>query len=149
MNEAEVYLDTSAVLPFYREEPLSDCVQHFLNELQPPVVISDLTKVEIASALARWVRTKEIDEEQARLLETTIADDIEAGLFVVRPVASRHYLVAEKFIAARTTPIRTLDALHLACCSLFSLRLVTCDHLMHRSAEYFGIQSLLLTPASR
>jgi predicted nucleic acid-binding protein len=149
MNEAKLYLDTSALLPFYREEPLSDQVQHVLSGLRSPVFISDLTKVEIASAIARWVRTTEIDEAQGILLETTFADDIDRGLFVVRPFTARHYRHAEKCLAARTTPIRSLDALHLACCHLLSLRLVTCDHIMHRSAQQFGVASILLTAEQR
>ncbi len=145
MSGADIYLDTSALLPFYRQEPLSEHVQSFLDKLRPPVCISDLTKVEIASAIARWVRTGELNEKQAVLLETTIADDIGAGLFAVRPLTARHYRCAQTYISTRTISIRTLDALHLACCALASLQLVTGDQIMDQAARQLGLNSTLLT----
>jgi hypothetical protein len=58
MNEAKVgyYLDTSALLPYYREEETSQAIQNFLSSLRFPVGISDLTGLEFVSALSRWVR---------------------------------------------------------------------------------------------
>jgi hypothetical protein len=46
------YLDTSALLPYYREESASQGVQEILLSLKPPIFISDLTRVEFASAIA-------------------------------------------------------------------------------------------------
>lgn len=51
-----IYLDTSALLPYYRPEALSEVIQDLLMAVEEPAFITDLTKVEFASALARWVR---------------------------------------------------------------------------------------------
>ncbi len=51
-----IYFDTSAVLPYYREEQASNWIQALLESQTRPVLISHLTEVEFASALARWVR---------------------------------------------------------------------------------------------
>jgi predicted nucleic acid-binding protein len=52
-----LYFDTSALLPYYRQEQASEQVQALLSVQRQPVLISHLTEVEVASALARWVRT--------------------------------------------------------------------------------------------
>lgn len=145
MKEGEaVYLDTSALLPYYREEPASEAVERFLRGLSPPVVISQLTRVEFFSAVARWVRVGEITEKQAVLLERTFVGDVEEGLFSVRRVEPPFYREAERWIRARGTPLRTLDALHLACCGGYGLELATCDAQMHRASEALGIPSIFL-----
>lgn len=57
-----LYFDTSALLPYYRAEDVSDQVQALLGRQTEPVLISRLTVVEVASALARWVRMEELTE---------------------------------------------------------------------------------------
>lgn len=49
------YFDTSAILPYYREERWSKLIQNFLLAISPPVAISHLTDVEFVSALSRLV----------------------------------------------------------------------------------------------
>ena len=77
MNEVKkYYLDTSALLPYYHEEKVSRRIQELLSDIQPPVMISSLTKVEFSSALARWVRMEEITDVEANLIENTFNSDI-------------------------------------------------------------------------
>ncbi len=145
MNEVEIYyIDTSALLPYYRKEVMSQQVQNLLTSLRPPVLISDLTKVEFASAVARWERTKEINEAQANLLENTFNKDIKLGLFVSREIIPAHFNQAEKWLSSRKTSLRTLDALHIACSWGYSAQLITCDAIMHRAAGLLGIDSIFL-----
>lgn len=47
-----LYFDTSAILPYYRQEHASDRVQALLESQTQPVLISHLTEVEVASAPA-------------------------------------------------------------------------------------------------
>jgi hypothetical protein len=49
MSAANWYLDTGALLPYYRNEPATQSVQAFLSSLGSPVTISDLTDVGFAS----------------------------------------------------------------------------------------------------
>jgi len=147
MNKAEVYyFDTSALLPYYREEAVSPLVQDFLSLSRPPLLISDLTRLEVASAIARWVRMDEISEPQANLLENTFVMDVHSGLFVSRQLTTVHYNQAEKWLSGRKTSLRTLDALHLACSWNFRAVLVTCDLVMHRAAEMLGVANTLISP---
>lgn len=139
------YLDTSALLPYYRQEPASDAVERVLRSLRPPVVISDLTRVEFSSAVARWVRMGELEERHAELLGNAFEKDIATGLFVVWEVKAGFFRQAERWLSRRTTPLRTLDALHLACCWGYDARLITCDGTMHRAAERLGLHSTLVS----
>ena len=138
------YMDTSALLPYYREEATSEQVQDFLISLIPPLIVSALTKVEFASALARWVRMEELSEEQANLIENTFSRDIDSGLYLRKPLAASHYNRAEKWLSSRTTALRTLDALHLACCWQLDAILVTCDSILHQAADIFGVKNLYI-----
>ena len=117
MNEARAsyYLDTSALLPYYREEEISPAIQDFLLSLRFPVCISDLTAVEFASALSRWV-----------------------------PITTKHYIQAQKWISSRKTALRTLDALHLACCLMAEVEMVTCDEVLSYSADALGVACRLI-----
>ena len=145
MNEAELYyIDTSALLPYYREEIMSQQVESLLTSLQPPILISNLTKVEFISAIARWVRMGELSEVQANLLENTFNKDVNSGLFVCHQIISSHFKQAEKWLSGRKTALRTLDALHIACSWDNAARLITCDIIMHRSATTLGIDNIFL-----
>lgn len=146
MKGDKYYFDTSALLPYYREEPASGRVQAMLESLGPPVLLSSLTRVEMASAIARWTRMKEVDEAQATLVENTFYQDISQGYFLIKPLAEIHYQQAEKWLSARKTALRTLDALHVACCWGFQASLVTCDHTMHEAARALGLESTCLAP---
>ena len=149
MKEVDLfYLDTSALLPYYREETISSGIQDLLISFKPPVIISDLTRVEFASAVARWVRMNEISEAQAILIEDTFTKDVSAGLFLSKPLISKHYSQAEKWITTRKTSLRTLDALHLACCWSLGAELITCDKTLHQSAKSLEVQSRLVLNGS-
>jgi uncharacterized protein len=133
------YLDTSALLPYYREEETSQTVQGFLSSLIIPVGISNLTQLEFASALSRWVRMKEISEVQATLVENAFAEYARSGLFRRLSITTKDYRQAQKWISSRKTTLRALDALHLACCFDAGLKIVTCDEVLANSADYLGV----------
>lgn len=145
MNGDNIYLDTSALLPYYRREESSLQVENLLQGIQPPVLLSELTRVEMASAISRWTRMQEIDETQAALVENTFEQDVQSGLFLVRELSSRHFSQAEKWISARKSALRTLDALHIACCWSLKAKLITCDSVMHQAAKMLALESVLLT----
>ena len=134
-----IYLDTSALLPYYREEKNSQAIQSFLSSLNIPVGISDFTELEFASALARWVRMEELNEAQASLVENAFKEDTRSNLFRRLSITTKHYRQAHKWISSRKTALRTLDALHLACSFGVGLEMVTCDDMLAKSAEVLGV----------
>lgn len=144
MSDGDYYLDTIALLPYYREEPASEAVDGFLRAQGRPVRVSRLVEVEFCSALARWVRTCELDEAQAMLIERAYLDDLLAGRLDLTPIPPRAYVQARDWLLRRKAPLRTLDALHLAACYEMEAELVTCDRELHRSAERLAVPSRLL-----
>jgi len=140
----QFYFDTSAILPYYREESLSSVVQEFLLSITPPVAISYLTDVEFASALSRLVRMKELDDAQAGIIEQAFANDCKAGLFKRVSFTTAHFNQAIKWLSLRNTALRTLDTLHLAVSNQGNLKIVTCDTILAKSADKLGAEYTLL-----
>ena len=134
------------MLPYYREEAVSDTVQTLLISLTAPALLTPLGKVEFASALARWVRMRELTETQATDIENAYQQDLAAGCFQVIPMTVRNYQQAERWLLSRQTSLRTLDALHLASAHTLDAQLVTCDSGLARSADLLGLTCQLLTP---
>lgn len=136
-----IYLDTSALLPYYRQEQASERVQAMLGRQTQPALISHLTEVEVASALARWVRMEELTEPQANRIESAFYDDVSHGRFILCPVEIAHYRRASHWIGARKTSLRTLDALHLACAEHHQATLISEDEALVNAAAFFGLDA--------
>ena len=134
----QYYLDTSSLLPYYRNESHSQTVQNFLCSLTTSVVISSLTEVEFASALSRLVRMEELDEAMAGRIDQAFAEDSKAGLFRRISFTTTHFNQARQWLSLRNTPLRTLDTLHLAISHHANLTLVTCDNILAQSAKKLG-----------
>ena len=133
-----VYIDTSALLPYYLPESLSESAERLLRSVPLPA-ISDLTEVELASALARKVRQGELAREAALHVKALFATHAQGGYFRRLRVSHGHFSLAKDWIGQLDLPLRTLDGLHLAIAALEELELVTADEGLARSAEALGI----------
>ena len=132
------YIDTSVLAAYYCPEPLSDRVQSFLAaELKPAV--SDLTSVELFSAVARKVREGSLDRLDGSRILSKYQSHLDGGLFTVVPVESQHWRIAKGWIGLFNTSLRTLDALHLAVASGNELTVVTSDQRLLHAAEALGV----------
>ena len=140
-----VYVDTSVLVAFYVPEPLSTQAEDVLRAEGAPVV-SDLTDVELFSALARKVRGKEMVAADAARVRALYTSHLEAGMFRRVPFDRSYFQLARNWLATLELPLRSLDCLHLAAASLGSLELVTGDRGLARAAESVGVQSQFLTP---
>ena len=146
-----IYLDTSVVVPLYWSEALTNTVEELLAN-EPELGLSDLTRVEFGSAIARRVRMGEISRESAREITEQFQAHIDAELYTLIEVEPIHYRIAREWIARLETSLRTLDALHLA----FAKRpggllaysrdvpLVTADAGLANSAGVLGVAVQLL-----
>jgi predicted nucleic acid-binding protein len=134
-----LYLDTSALLPFYRQEATSAAVEKLLLAQREAVLISLLSELEVASALARWVRLRELSEAQANRVENAFRDDLRAGRFRLLEPAAGDYARAAEWLLGRKTALRVLDALHMACALRHEAELVSADAGMLRAARHFGL----------
>ena len=140
-----IYLDTSVIAPFYWTEALSDTVEELLRT-ETELGLSQLVEVELLSALSRRVRMREISQETARAIASLFQTHLNNNFYLLIPLESIHYQLARNWIGQFNSPLRTLDALHLACASSNNLRLVTADEALAISADALEIEVQLLTP---
>ncbi|MDQ1336974.1 MAG: uncharacterized protein QG552_3924 [Thermodesulfobacteriota bacterium] len=138
-----VYLDTSVIVAYYCPETLSRQVQDLLREQIKPA-LSLLTEVELASAVAKKVRSNELSRLDGNRILAKFVSHVDAGLFRVIAVENHHWQLARSWISLFSTPLRTLDALHLAIVSDKELQLVTSDISFFQSAGMLDIDALLI-----
>ena len=140
-----LYFDTSALMPYYRPELLSDRSQAALLGAKEPVAISRLVEVEFASILGRLVRMRELDAASADALQTAFAHDITSGCYQVSGLNSAHYKQARDRLLLRKTPLRTPDALHLAVAHASDARLVIAYAMLASAARKHGVAVKFVT----
>jgi predicted nucleic acid-binding protein len=133
------YIDTSVLAAYYYPEPISDSVEKFILKIKRPA-ISALTEVELASSLSIKVREKSISKNAANQILSKFQSHLASGFFNRLAVVNVHYQTAKSWISQFVTPLRTLDALHLAITSTNNLTLLTADQQLAGAAEHFGIK---------
>ena len=137
------YLDTSILAAYYCPEPLSEKVEKFLISADRPC-ISSLTEVELASALSRKIREKNLSSEDGNKIFNQFQTHRIESLYRLIAVEDRHYQTAKNWILQFVVPLKTLDALHLAIAAECDLTLLTADKQLVISAGYFGINAVNL-----
>jgi predicted nucleic acid-binding protein len=132
------YLDTSVLVAYYCPEVLSDQVQDFLSNQVKPAV-SFLNEVEFASAIARKIRMGDLGQPDGNRILSKFLSHLDSGLFSITPVEAHHWRLARGWISLFSTPLRTLDALHLAITSAENFELVTSDQKLIQAANTLGV----------
>lgn len=135
-----IYADTSVILAFYRPEAASVRAQAFFGSLKGPALISSLTEVEFASALARWVRVNEISDADATRIHAAFLSDMDDGCYQIIPLTGAHYHQATAWLLSRKSSLRTLDALHLVCAAKREVPLATFDRSLTSAAVKLGVR---------
>ncbi len=137
------YIDTSVLAAYYCPEPISDMAENYiLSERRP--AISQLTEVELASAVSRKVREKTLSENNGLRILDEFQSHIDASMYTYLILDSRHYRLARSWISRFSTPLRTLDALHLAVSAVSDTALITADNQLAESAAKLGIEAKLI-----
>lgn len=108
-----LYADTSAIIrAYFADEPDHEPLRHLLLEGSAPVVTSELTRVEFASAVTAAHRTQRLHEPRT-VLDRFDADCGEDGaITLLRLDPSTVVALARELVTSRR--VRTLDAIHLA-----------------------------------
>lgn len=106
-----VYLDASALVKLLVPEEGSEALNQALAGLTD-VIVSDLALTEVASAIGRRTREQRLTKEEARRLyrEAAKLHASSRQAELTPPVHRR----AERLMLSLATPLRALDALHLA-----------------------------------
>ena len=138
-----VYVDTNVLVKRYVSEPTSDAVDDFLALDEHRFVLSELCLVELESVLAR--RSREPDGKQLKLSEIRMRfeNDLRIGFFEISNVTSAVLLQARRLISEHSTPLSTLDALHLSTALEISAdALATNDKQLARATRAHGLKAI-------
>jgi uncharacterized protein len=132
------YLDTSLLVAFFTDDALNARAEGFLAGASSPLIVSDFAAAEFASAVARFVRMREM----ARNVALKLFADFDT--WVVR-AAQRAETSAADVTAATALlrrldlNLRTPDALHLAITQRVGAELATLDARMAAAAQAIGL----------
>lgn len=137
------YLDTSVLTGYYCVEERSRRVQRALSEMGCPT-ISPLVEVEFYCAVARKVRTGTLAQSAAVQVFSEFRMHMAEPRYNSLPISLADYGQAREWLSELATPLRVLDALHMAAASSAGLCLVTADRDLARCAEHFGVECTLI-----
>lgn len=143
------FLDTSALIKLFHEEPGSALVNALMDQPNRKAIVSRLALVEFGSVVAQKVRTGDLTPEDADLLIDQLFASIESGEFLVESIGDDVFDQALRLINqhGRKKSLKILDALHLAC-ALGISRLspldafVTGDRALANAAQTAGLRVL-------
>ena len=133
------YADTSIVAAYYCPEPLSDRAESALMAVKA-VGISSLTEVELASAVGRKVRDRELGEPDAVRILNRFHLHVSKGMYQRLPLDTVHYETARDWLSRFTIVSRALDALHLAVAFQHEAALLTADVRQAEAARRIGMK---------
>lgn len=138
----EFFVDTSALVKLYYPEPDSDQIEKKILGAAR-VSISELSRVEFASALAKKTRTGEMDAKTCREIWGAFKDDLQSIQMQVINLFDEDYERAAELILefGIDATLRTLDSLQLAAAlrepgSLF----LSSDIALNRIADRVGLR---------
>jgi predicted nucleic acid-binding protein len=136
VGEVGFYLDTSVLVALLKPEPLSARADRFVSQHAVGLMVSDFTGAEFASAVSRWVRTRELDLDGGR----AALDTFDGWIGRVQRVELMPVDVAAAslFLRRLDLPLRTPDAIHIAIAQRVGTALVTFDRQMAASARVLG-----------
>lgn len=108
-----LYADTSAVVrAYFLDEPDHDELRELLLEGDEPVVTSELTRIEFASAVTTAFRTARIEGADDVLAGFDVDCGEDGVITLLRLDPTTAFPTAHRLVADQV--LRTLDAIHLA-----------------------------------
>lgn len=109
-----IYVDTSALIKRYLQEPGSDAFDTFFLT-KAPLSISRLTVIEMRCALARRRRAKQVSPKLETQVQEALRLDMQDGALLIASFNDDDLTLAYHLMdEVGVIPLRTLDALHLA-----------------------------------
>jgi predicted nucleic acid-binding protein len=139
---ARYFLDSSALVKRYHRESGSPDVDQLLAAPDNQIIISRLALVELHSSFARLVREKVLSESDINKVVSRLEADVASGLLNVVAVSSSRLEAASLLLrkVGLSSPLRTLDAIHLATAQAV--------HGRSRIADFVAADKKLLTAAA-
>jgi predicted nucleic acid-binding protein len=138
MESLSIYLDTSALVPFFLADPFVPKARAFLRTEPIGLVISDFAAAEFASVLGNRVRMKLLTLAEARTALSHF-DVWTARAATSAELALADVRTASAFLRRLDLTLRTPDALNLAIAQRLNAELATFDRRMAVCARSLGL----------
>jgi predicted nucleic acid-binding protein len=135
-----MYIDSAIIVKLLVKEELSDFFQDALADFI--LYSSELSLVEVRSALLSKLRSKAISQKQRHIAQEIFQNKIADEQIVIMPLDSPVYSKARALIefCHPDVALRTLDAIHLAACDISQVfPLCATDSRMRAAARKLGI----------
>ena len=137
-----VYLDTSAAVPLFVQEPASDRIAAWFAACADPIAAADWIVTEFASALSLKERRGEITAETAQAAWTEFVAFCGAGLRLV-PVSRKAFEEAARMVRDAASGLRSGDSLHLAVAlEIAASSMATADANLDANAKKKGLATI-------
>ena len=138
------YVDTSVLAAYYCPEPLSGKA-HRVLERQGGLAISWLVEVELVSALARKIRTREMRPADGRRVHALFQSHLEEGIYTRLALDQQHFAKAREWLATFRVSLQALDALHAAVAAIQGCLLLTADATLAKACAKLGVAARLIS----
>lgn len=136
-----IFLDSSALAKRYIEEKGSDQVQTILSSASA-LAVSVICVPEIVSALCRRRRERKISTAEYRSAKASVLSDIDDATVI----GMTEEVIAQAVALLEQFPLRSADALHIACASEWSTDLfVSADDRQCKAARTRGLRVEAIT----
>ena len=137
MGTVNCYLDASVLAALLRPEVLSERADRFVEDNAVGLLVSDFAAAEFASAVARWVRMRELSRDEGLIALESF--DRWVGAFAQHvEIRAEDLRLATAFLRRLDLSLRTPDAIHIAIAQRLEATLVTFDRQMAASARALG-----------
>ena len=135
-----VFLDSSALAKRYIREPGTEEVNELCRNASE-ILVSVISVPEIHSALNRTVRLGKLSKTQYRQLKHSFLNDVSEATII----ALSEEIITKAILCLEKTPLKTLDALHVASALHFGCELfVTADKAQGRAATALGLKRKMI-----
>ena len=137
------YFDTSVITSYYCNDNTTFFAQNALKHI-PTAYISMLTEVELHSAIAKKIRTRELTEITAQQVLKQFYTHHKEHHFKKVRILNKYYIEACNWLKLFNSNLRTVDALHLAIAHHNGKILFTLDKDQANAAKKLDINAIYL-----
>ena len=141
------YVDTSAFIKRFLPEARTDDMDELAESKDYRLAISSLVVTELRSVYKRNQRLGRITENFVQQATQQLHTEIASGGLRFHAIDAAIFNLAGDLIARLTSPLATLDAVHLACAQATGAdMMVSADLQLLRAADEAGLRTLSLVP---
>lgn len=133
-----IYLDASALVALFVNDPLSARAHNAISGLTEPLIVSDYAALEFSASMRRFARAKTLSVKDARAALQDFDAWVAAGCERAETFAA-DIATAGVFVRREDIALRSSDAVHVAVAHRVGARLLTFDKKLASNARRLGL----------